>query len=85
MARKLIVVEEANFIKRVRYARFHASAAEYLWSSVFCNVMQPTEVSVQPIAPLKLGPREWPETSVTSCLPTSRNIPEGRGLQSQTF
>jgi len=33
--RKLILVEEVNFIKTVRYARYQASAAQYLRPSVF--------------------------------------------------
>ena len=85
MARKLILAEKAKFTERVKHARSQASAAEYLRPLAFWDVMQPTGVSVQPIAPLKLGPTEWPESSVTSCLPTSRNIPEERGPQSQTF
>jgi hypothetical protein len=60
MARKRILDEEENFIKR--YARSQASAAENLRSSVFWDVMQPTDVSAQSIAPLTMGPTEWPET-----------------------
>lgn len=84
-ARKLILVEEVNFIKTVRYTRYQASAAQYLRPSVFWDVMQTTDVSVQPIAPLKMGPTEWPETSVTCCLLTLRNIPDEQGPQIQIF